>query len=210
MVQAFTGKRSARAAHAFDTAVSFYPGGFELVREAFVGAAQPVDDASDTGDLQSALSRLTIELIWTAAFWGGIVFTLVRVFSPEPVFPSIAGRIDHVRFFEMGESVPAPEQRLYQSTFDSAAVHYVVMEVAFRHDTPRGIESFPVTCWYDLPGGGRSGPELETYRPQVDATGGVILYGWGTRTPGQLQRGTYQAECSLYGRTILKDEFRIQ
>jgi hypothetical protein len=209
LYHAFTDTDASQLEIGFEQAVSFYPRGFKLIFQVLRHEGQSRGSSAKSPRDDAVFGRFLLELGWTAIFWIGTGFLLVRLFTPSPIFPSIAGSVDQVNFFS-NDTTQRAEERLYQESFDSAAVRTVDMEVRFKHQPIHQYESFPISCKYVYPDGTETESWTQTYVPRADMTGGELLFGWGQKQPGGFPKGVYSAFCYLAGRRIVRRHFAVQ
>jgi len=152
--------------------------------------------------------------IWSGAIFGlivvlGVAAALLIPRPPTPGsfdIPPLAANVAAIRFFESGATPPFKTERVYRTTFESAATRFINIELELQHRPPVGVLSASIPCAFYREDGTVEGRVDLTGDLQPGDTESWLARGWGNREGGTWGAGTYSVTCTSDGKTVVASE----
>jgi PEGA domain-containing protein len=138
--------------------------------------------------------------------------TTTTGFNPSAIpLPDV--KVDEVKFFESGGTVPDVGKRTYQTAFPSATTRYVYWELNLSWGKITSRVDFDLNAdWYD-PNGKSFGHNTHASHVEPDWNGGSVhADGWGCQTApctAWTSPGTYTVEISVKGVKVADGSFQV-
>lgn len=137
-----------------------------------------------------------------------IAFTVREVSSQGGNELTLRLRSAGLRFFEAGSSIPALNQRRYDTRFAGSS-RFIDVEVKLVYEAPGREVGIPMACDLFARGDQVYATISINARIQPTWTESYHAQGWGSSRGGSWPAGRYRVECKYGGRLIGRDWFEI-
>ncbi len=115
-------------------------------------------------------------------FWSG------QIQSP---YSMLGATVTDLKFFEAGDTPPAPAQRQFVNSFSKASTRRVYYQLSLTHPAPATRLDFTLTARYYNPDGSIFGEFEEEFYVEPGWVGSLYWDNWGWATSGNWPVGTY-------------------
>ena len=127
-----------------------------------------------------------------------------------PPLSDIDARITSVRLFESGFGATPLDQRQYGASFAASQARYINVEVTLNHSAPGRVVYATIYCRYLRDGTTQIARSAIQYTIQPNWTSSVNVGGWGARSPGYWQVGSYSVVCDDGQQTLGQATFDVR
>lgn len=176
----------------------------DVVSTAYVPAAAPTIRKRSADQLRARMAALDSAAERTRR---GLAASIDAT-APTAGLEEIGGRVLTLRTFE-SSNPPAPlGARKYQSSFETAATHFIYTEVSIGFVSEATAPAVELSCWTKL---GDSVLVQEPVRVSHASDASLFLFtvriGWGD--PSRIEPGTYVTGCDRGDVPVLADSFTV-
>lgn len=134
-----------------------------------------------------------------------------EIVDGPPDLPSFNARLSRMRLFASGSDVPPRDQRKYNTTFASAEVQYMHVEIELVHPAPGRVVNVPINCLVIRADGTITASLDLTFNGiAAEWTSAVRSNGWGNATAGAFWKpGRYRVACTGDGNLLGQLTFEV-
>lgn len=128
---------------------------------------------------------------------------------PNPVIPSLSANVTGVKFFEKGYGKLPYKQRIYKKNFSKSTCRFINWELNLKFPKPGTRKDLKTDAIWYKPNGAVLYRQTASGYIEGDWTSCWQTRGWGWRTPGKWQPGTYRVELFMAGQKVASELFEI-